>query len=126
MEPSQAKQILQSLAQGVDPITGEEFPEESPYNRPNTIRALYFALQALEHHGNWYTESSPLPANTGIAWTPSEECLLIQRFDRGMTISQLAKEHRRTGFSIETRLVRLGKLPKSRRIDGSGIRNPSK
>lgn len=32
-------EILQALAAGTDPITGEVFPADSPYNQPEIIRA---------------------------------------------------------------------------------------
>ncbi len=41
--------ILLQLAQGVDPETGEIYGEESPYQRPVAVRALFLALRELEH-----------------------------------------------------------------------------
>jgi len=41
-------EILQALAAGTDPITGEVFPADSPYNQPEIIRALFFAISQLE------------------------------------------------------------------------------
>jgi len=40
MESQRAKEIIQLLADGVNPITGEEFPPDSPYNNPEIIRAF--------------------------------------------------------------------------------------
>ncbi|WP_181902170.1 hypothetical protein [Thalassotalea euphylliae] len=40
MEHDQIVETLSTLANGVDPATGEVFPQESPYNQPNVIRAL--------------------------------------------------------------------------------------
>lgn len=40
-------EILQALAAGTDPVTGEIFPADSPYNQPEIIRALFFALDEL-------------------------------------------------------------------------------
>ena len=47
--------ILQALAPGTDPITGEVFPTDSPYIQPAIIRALFFAInqfEALAEKGN--------------------------------------------------------------------------
>src|SRR5436305_1838010 len=48
MDQTQALAVVRSLANGVDPETGEVFPPESAYQRPQTVRALYEAAAALE------------------------------------------------------------------------------
>lgn len=50
MEVSNAIQIVQALADGVDPHTGEAFPDNSPYQHPQTVRALFTAVKALEFY----------------------------------------------------------------------------
>src|SRR5689334_268643 len=47
MERKDATKILQSLADGVDPTTGEPFPASSPYQRADVVRALFAAVRAL-------------------------------------------------------------------------------
>lgn len=44
MELDRAKEIIQALADGVDPYTGERFPADGPYQRADTVRALYTIL----------------------------------------------------------------------------------
>ena len=39
MELDRAKEILQALADGVDPYTGDRFPADGPYQRADTVRA---------------------------------------------------------------------------------------
>lgn len=41
MTSSAAIPILQALADGLDPATDEAFPPDSPYQRADTIRAIY-------------------------------------------------------------------------------------
>ena len=48
MEIEKVKRILSLLAEGIDPFTGEVYPETSPYHNPETIRALYQVLRILE------------------------------------------------------------------------------
>lgn len=48
MERDRAKEIIRALADGVDPYTGERFPVDGPYQRADTARALYTALEAME------------------------------------------------------------------------------
>ena len=47
MELQAAHQIIDTLAQGIHPVTGEAMPEDSPYNAPPVIRALFAVSQAL-------------------------------------------------------------------------------
>ena len=47
MDADQAMQILQQLADGVNPYTGERFPSDSPYQQADTVRALHLALEGL-------------------------------------------------------------------------------
>lgn len=37
-------EILQALADGVDPVSGEMFPPDSPYQQPEVIRALFYGV----------------------------------------------------------------------------------
>ena len=47
METDRAIEIVQRLADGVDPFTGERFPSDSPYQQAGTVRALHLALEGL-------------------------------------------------------------------------------
>ena len=47
MELSTARQIVETLATGVHPVTGEVMPHDSPYNAPPVIRALFLVIKAL-------------------------------------------------------------------------------
>jgi hypothetical protein len=41
MNPVEAKTTLERLARGIDPETGEIRAEQSPFNNPQVIRALF-------------------------------------------------------------------------------------
>lgn len=41
MLPNEAKKIIETLANGMDPKTGRLFPEQSVFNNPLVIRALF-------------------------------------------------------------------------------------
>ena len=45
MDIIRARQIVRLLAEGVDPLTGEVLSNESVYNKPDVIRALYTVLE---------------------------------------------------------------------------------
>jgi hypothetical protein len=98
MDRFKAWQILKTLAQGNDPITHDPLPEESPYNHPDIIRALYFAVENLSSQ------------NKGKMWTQKEDDELISNYRQGMTVKDLAKKHGRSVNSIDWRLFRCGEL----------------
>lgn len=49
MDIIRAKEIVRSLADGVDPTTGEVLPAENVYNSPEIIRALFTLLEQTEN-----------------------------------------------------------------------------
>ncbi len=97
-------EILQALAAGTDPLTGEVFPAGNPYNQPEIIRALLFAINELE--------SLAKKGNQGLAWSKEEEELLAERFGNGSKITELSKLHSRTYGAIKARLIKLELLKK--------------
>lgn len=50
--------VLANLADGIDPVSGTVFPADSPYQHPETVRALLLALRRLDAAGS----ASTLPA----------------------------------------------------------------
>ena len=112
MEKQAALHILQTLAQGTDPHTGETFPGTSPYQHPDTVRALYLAIQALAEPMSARSRPSAhaAPTNAGKPWNDDEDKLLAEGFDAARSIAELAEHHQRTRAAIQARLVRLGKV----------------
>jgi len=76
---------------------GEVFPADSPYNQPEIIRALFFAINKLE--------ALAQKGNQGLVWNEEEDELLTQRFSEGIRITQLATLHSRTYGAIKARLI---------------------
>jgi hypothetical protein len=114
MELQIARQIIEALAQGIHPVTGEAMPEDSPYNAPPVIRALHVVARALDTAAVAAEEPprprrSP-PPNAGKAWTGPEDTALETAFDAGVPVKQVAQELGRTAFAVEQRLVKLGKV----------------
>ena len=111
MNETQALQIVRALADGVDPESGEVYPPQSPYQKPDTVRALFAAVRALERASEWEARRKRLPANTGKPWLQDEDLQLATGFDSGKSILELAREHQRTLTSVRARLIRMGKIP---------------
>lgn len=110
MDKSEGIKILKQLADGIDPYTGEVFPEYSPYQHPQTVRALFYAIMALERMNDKHSVVNNGPANAGKSWELIEDDQLIASFDKGMSIKELALKHQRTIGAIQSRLVKLGKF----------------
>jgi hypothetical protein len=126
MEREQTLRILNALANGVHPATGEKFAADGPYQHPDTVRALFQAMRAVEGSGTPVAEPAPAPerkpalphSGSGSRWTPEEEQRLAVGFDAGRTVDELARAHGRSRAGIEARLVRLGKM------DASAVTTP--
>lgn len=117
MEPCEALRIIQSLVDGVNPCTGEMFPDGSPYQQPTILRALFIAVRALERLEEKQKREQRLPENAGKSWDESEDRMLCIKFESGLTIMQLAQKHRRTSGAIQSRLEKLGKIvPRVQRV----------
>jgi hypothetical protein len=109
MELQAAHQIIDTLSQGIHPMTGEAMPEDSPYNAPLVIRALFAVSQALQ--GKPARVRRELPPNAGKPWAAEDDARLGTAFAGGVELNQLALDLGRTPFAVETRLIKLGKLP---------------
>jgi hypothetical protein len=113
MDDIKALGIVSALANGVNPQTGEVFDIDSPYQSADVIRALYVAVRAIESTSR--TKLRPgrtrMPSNAGKPWTEQEDLELLEKFDEGLSIAQLARAHDRTPAGIQARLERHGRLP---------------
>jgi hypothetical protein len=140
MEKAAALKILHQLADGTDPGTGKTLGADTPYQHPDTVRALFVAIRALDAGflsapATSATAASapaatPLPAkqrttvtpekasNSGKPWSDDEDKALAAAFDGGKQILELATVHQRSRFAIEVRLAKLGKIEQPANIRG--------
>ena len=111
MDEARALAIVSALANGVNPLTGELFAADSPYQSPDVIRALYCALRALEAAGRRRMRAqSAATSNVGKPWSEAEDHQLLSAFDGGRPLAELAQAHGRTRGGIQARLIRHGRL----------------
>jgi len=108
MESKDAKKIILALADGVDPITGEVLPNNSPYQNAQVVRALHAAVAALERKKTSGAKKASRPAKAGEPWSKSEDSEVANAFKQGISAAEIAKTHQRTKGAIESRLVKLG------------------
>jgi hypothetical protein len=109
MELQTARQIIDTLSQGVDPVTGETMPPDSPYNEPAVIRALFTVSHALK--GKVSRAQRGQPRNAGKPWVADEDAQLVIAHREGQDVKATADQLGRTPFAVEARLVKMGLLP---------------
>ncbi len=110
MDAGQALAVVRSLANGVDPESGEVFSAESPYQRPQVVRALYEAAGALERIERFERRRSQMPAKTGEPWSEDEDRKLLGAFDSGRALQELAAAHQRSMGAVRARLLKYGRI----------------
>ncbi|WP_233967070.1 hypothetical protein [Pectobacterium polaris] len=117
MELSEAKDIVTALINGIDPITGEVLPEESPYNNPQVIRALFTVLDTVNvkkqpkktlEEKQQDNIKAGRPKNAGISWDDELKALLASTFQNGASIDELATTFERTKGAIVSELTKQG------------------
>jgi len=110
VESAQALAVVRSLANGVDPESGEIFPPESAYQRPQVVRALYEAATALERVERFERRKAQMPAKTGEPWSEDEDRKLLASFDARRALQELAAAHERTMGAVRARLLKYGRI----------------
>ena len=121
MELSEARPIIRTLAQGVDPITGEVFTADSPYNHPSIIRALFAVHDHARRTGGALGPDEKRqrnveqgrPRNAGLPWSEEDRARVASGFEHGEAVETLATELERTRSAIQSELVRQGLLEPS-------------
>lgn len=117
MDLSTALSNVEALANGVDPCTGEVFDPNSVYNQPEVIRSLFTLLTMVNRSSKVKKTreqkqqenlSKGLPKNAGMPWSDEERAELVEQFNAGGQLHQLAELHERTQGSIIAELKKQG------------------
>ncbi len=103
MDIIRAKEIVSTLAQGIDPFTGEMLPEDHICNNVEVVRA-FFTLINSEN----IVDKTKKYENSGKKWSEEDDKLLKELFENGVKKSELQKQFMRSSGSITARLVKLG------------------
>src|SRR5438477_12949575 len=106
MDSAQALAVVRALADGIDPESGEVFPRESAYQRPQVVRALYEAATALQRIERFERRRAQMPPKTGEPWSEEEDRKLLAAFDAGRALQDLAADHQRTIGAVRARLLK--------------------
>lgn len=121
MDIAKAAAVLQDLATGTDPITGETLPPNSLYNNPDGIRALFVCIQYIKNprkpkgEGKMSIDERQannldrgLPNNAGLPWTDDLRRKLASDFGAGYSFADLADKFERTKGEIVPELTKQG------------------
>lgn len=122
MDENRALAIVSALANGVNPLTGEIFPADSPYQTADVVRALFHASRALETRARPRSRLNA-PPNAGKPWTEEEDRNLLKEFDSGCRMPDLAQALGRTTAGIQARLEKYGRV--QAQADGGASANRS-
>jgi DNA-directed RNA polymerase specialized sigma24 family protein len=108
MDAATAYKIIRALADGRDPSNGAPLARESVFQKPEVIRAMFAAADALEDLKEAEQEEAAALPGAGGAWSREEEAQLVASFESGMSQANIARQHGRTRGAIHSRLKRLG------------------
>ncbi len=110
MKDEEAINIIQMLISGINPLSDEPLVANHLCLESDIQRALQTTIPALEQKIKAEARKAKLPANAGSPWTEAEDQQLAECFDIGDSIAMLIEKHQRTRGSINSRLVKLGKI----------------
>lgn len=114
----QALNIVNSLANGINPVTGEYFAPDSPYNHPDIIRALFWLIQNPSHNSappairktkeerQQENLAKGLPINHGLAWQEEQKEEALRLFRNNSTVNDIALHLGRKPTSIASLLFK--------------------
>lgn len=118
MKIEKAKEIVVLLANGTDPTTGEIFTDDSPYNHPVVIRALYTVLNHVKtskkqnklsvEEKQAQNLANEKPRNAGLPWSEELKQEVVALFRQGKSTNELAQHFERTEGAIISELEHQG------------------
>ncbi len=106
----EAKEIVEMLADGINPTTGHVLSADSICNDPEVIRALFKVLKSVQmplkvsgksiegKKENWRSD------NKGLPWSTEHRKEIGMLYNQGKTIKELSENFERTTGAIRSEL----------------------
>ena len=117
MHKREVVEVLSALASGAHPITGEIFEEDSPYNHPRVIRALFGSIELIESRSGRVKKTleeinreQGRPLRSNARWSEEEDQRLVELLEEGVSTGEIASQFERTRGAIHSRLLSHGLL----------------
>jgi hypothetical protein len=130
MDKQCARDILENLVLGLNPVTGDTLPDDHLFCQPDVTQAIWVALRELRQSTKQTAPArmdalmksirsqpntpkipqapSPslenTPARKGARWTPEEDDFLVRAFGGRMDDKSIALQLSRTRYAIINRL----------------------
>ncbi|MCX7240018.1 MAG: hypothetical protein NTU86_06235 [Burkholderiales bacterium] len=105
MDNEQKLKVLESLAKGINPLTGEILGGGDFLLHPTISDALQFAASICrDREGKKLGQAE----NVGQKWSREEDLLVSNSYSSGKTIQEIATTQHRTQRAIRSRLTKLG------------------
>lgn len=104
MDIIRAKESLEILADGVNPMTGEVLLGNDSCNHAEVVRALYAVLKHLDTNSD--KPKKLQVENAGKTWTLEEVDILCRMYDTGCSARDMCNRLGRSKGAIAARLVR--------------------
>ena len=114
MHLTEVIEVMEELAMGRDPDTGELLEADSSLLQPRAIRALFVALDVLRVRAR-------RGARAGQPWTVEEEARLAAAHAAGKSVKECARVVQRSAAAVTARLVKLGLVDEA---EAKGLRYP--
>jgi len=108
MELDKYINIIELLTLGKNPHTELKLGEQDLFLNNEINRALRVAICGLKELKRKEEKYSKLPKNNGKLWIIDEEDKLIDEFNMGEKIDEIARNHKRTVGAIRSKLVHMG------------------
>ena len=118
MNAKDAYTLLETLMDGVNPITGELLAEDHVCHEPAVLRALHKALVALRNSDDMPVDDTALvnrngKLNAGRSWTQKDLDRLKQLHEAGASMEEMCHLLQRRKRGIERQLSYLGLMEQS-------------
>lgn len=115
-----AKLVLQKIAKGIDPVTGDKIEEESFLNDPRIIRCFYFVAEVLDNVASGAYSSKRSGAGPAKFTITPEQKSRVQFPEGNLGVNEFSKcinlcidlneSKKLTGVELNKRLKALGIL----------------